>query len=183
MLRHDAVALAAITALKDALKGMEADARAVVLDDLLALRSASGVKSADVLLPDDTKVGTLSLVQPKALGARVIDDAAFLAHVSQVAPGHIIHHPEVVTPAYDSVDPAFIEEYLPSLHDDGTGYAVDEDGCCVPGVLIDAKAPTPKSFRLASSKEEKRALVQAWRDGKLKAIIAGEAPALADGRA
>lgn len=179
MLKHDAVALAAISTLQSHLKLLEADARGVVLADLLELRASAGVKSASIMLPSGEVVGNVTLTQPSAPGAKVADADVLLAHARQAWPDRIVHFPEQVIPAHDELPSGFLAEILAGLREDGDGGAVDEDGCCVPGVTVDTRLPEPKAFSV--TKLDREAIIRAWSRGDLAGIIASNAPALADG--
>jgi hypothetical protein len=152
-----ALAEAALKALADAVKTQLADVRERMQKEM----ETSGASRVDAMLPDGTKVATVSLSQPKPT-ARVTDEDTLRAWVREHAPGEL--HSRVVT----EIRPAYLTSLLaqltaagaPDLADAATGEIAE-----VPGVEVAAGRASTHSVRLAEGGAE--AIVEAWRTGAL----------------
>lgn len=148
---------AALKVLADAVKDQLADVRERMQKEM----ESSGADRVPAILPDGTKVATVSLTTPKPI-ARVADEEALRAWVRDHAPGEITSR--VVT----EIRPAYLSSLLaqitaagsPELPDSETG----EIGQ-VPGVEVSAGRVTTHSVRLA--KDGATLIAAAWRAGEL----------------
>lgn len=149
---------AALKALADTI----GDRMKVVKAELQTQLVSAGVSRVDALLPDGTKVGTISRPEskPKAV---VLDDKAYLAWVVQNAPDNIVS--QVVT----QVRPAYTTALLAEMTAAGVAQWTDEatgEVHDVPGVEVKKVRETTHSVRSADGSRD--VIVEAWRAGALK---------------
>lgn len=157
--------------LKTFADAVAAELKAVKAEMQTALEE-SGASQVPAVLPDGTKVGTVSLSTPKPAAA-VVDDETFLAWVRE-------HSPENVT-VVEQVRPAYRAALLADMTKARATEWVDtESGEVheVPGVEIRTGRVVSHSVRLA--KDGADAIVAAWRDRRLTGLVL---PELTDGRA
>ncbi|MYY08801.1 hypothetical protein GT204_07760 [Streptomyces sp. SID4919] len=182
---RDAVAReAALGALLDEVKAAYAAARTDVQAMLDQQHKATGTTKVDALLPDGTRVGSISRTGGESAAA-VVDIDAFTAWVRDTYPSeHVVRvRPVEIT---TSVQPAFAAQILAQMTAAGAARIVDEttgEVHDVPGVAI--KPSRSSSHRLTytrkskSSPQDGRALVaEAWRSGVLAPVVL---PVLAPG--
>lgn len=160
--------LAALKTLADAVNARIKTVKA----DLEQQLDESGVTRLDAVLPDGTKVATLSKSQP-TLSAQVVDGPAFLAWVREHSP-HNVMTVEQVRGAYQA---GLLEEMTKA----GAAETVDEatgEVHEVPGVEIrEGRAPSCSVRPVDGGRE---AIVAALRDGRLAGL---DLPQLTTGRA
>lgn len=121
---------AVLKTLSDTLRG-QLDA---VKEEMQTALKSTGASQAAAVLPDGTKVGTLSLSVPRPV-ARVVDEAAFAAWVAEHAPAET---ETVVRPAYRKI-------LLARMTSAGAAEVADLDTgevVPVPGVDVRAGEPT-----------------------------------------
>lgn len=90
---HLARKVGAIKALMDKIREVDAQTRA----ELLAAMRAAGAERVGVTLPDGTRVGSITLNGAGGQRARVVDETAFVRHVTATRPDEI---EQQVRPAY-----------------------------------------------------------------------------------
>lgn len=148
---------AALKALHDAI----GDQLKATKTEMQTALEESGARSVDALLPDGTKVGTVSRSTPKAT-AQVVDPDLFLKWVQQHSKQN------VTTRLVTEVRPAYQAALLAEMTASGaTEWADTETGEVheVPGVEIRSGRSLTHSVRLAKGGAE--AIAAAWRDGQL----------------
>jgi hypothetical protein len=139
-----------------------------VMDRLKEVKTAmqealveTGASSVPAILPDGTKVATISRSDPKPT-AVVTDDKAFLDWVRKYSPHN------VTTKLVTEVRPAYTTALLAEMTAAGAAVVADkETGVIedVPGVEIRATRSLTHSVR--PTKDGREAIAAAWRDGKL----------------
>lgn len=158
-LRDEAARLAVLGALRDRLNEEIATSRGHVWAGLVAARRVLGMKSATVTLPDGTKVGTVTITEPDS-GVDV-DTTAFLAWCQE-------HHPDEVVPA---VRESFRRAVLGGLVEvDGEFFY---KGTLVPWARL-RPAGDPTSFSYRPSPDAAKAILDAYRDGRLTPSVLPE---------
>ena len=147
-------------ALKTLSDRVAAELKAVRLEMQAALE-VTGASRVEAKLPDGTKVGTISMSDPKPT-AQVTDPDAFLGWVRKHSPAN------VVTRLVTEVRPAYTSALLAEMTAAGVAEVADrETGVVeeVSGVEIRASRTRSHSARLADGGGE--AIVEAWRSGQL----------------
>ena len=140
--REAALTAAAVKALQDGIR----DARAVADAAVMAALDPGDRKNA--VLPDGTKVGTVSVSNQGEPVWRVTDPDAFLRWVKE-------HRPTAIVEAVRSSDQKSILDAIPD-----TGELPD-------GVdLVDGKAPYVSVGK--QTDEQRAAIAKAWADGTLE---------------
>jgi hypothetical protein len=150
--------LTALKALADAVNARMKQVKTELEEQL----EATGVTRLDAVLPDGTKVATISKTAPKA-AAQVVDGPAFLAWVREHSP-HNVMTVEQVRGAYQT---ALLEEMTKA----GAVEAVDEatgELLEVPGVEIRQGRASSCTVRPVAGGRE--AIAAAWRDGSLAGL-------------
>lgn len=160
-----------LTALK-ALADMVNDRIKTVKTELEKQLDETGVTRLDAVLPDGTKVATLSKTQPKP-AALVVDGEAFLAWVREHSPHNVM--------TVEQVRGAFQAGLLEEATKAGAAEWVDTESGevhAVPGVEIREGRASSCSVRPVAGGRE--AIAAAWRDGRLAGL---DLPQLTTGRA
>jgi hypothetical protein len=138
---------------------------------LKAAKAETGTQKISISLDDDSPdIGTVSLVQPKAVAA-VIDDEKFTAWVVEN------FATEVERKFVTAVKPGFQKKILDQLTAAGvTDWADPETGVIheVPGVSMTGRAAYT---RMTITDVGKAAIPQAWREGRLASVMPTIAPA------
>jgi hypothetical protein len=141
---------------------------------LKAAKAETGTQKISISLDDDKgqsqDIGTVSLVQPKAVAA-VIDDDKFTAWVVEN------FATEVERKFVTSVKPGFQKKVLDQITAAGvTDWADPETGFIheVPGVSMTGRAAYT---RMTITDVGKDAIPQAWREGRLASVMPAIAPA------
>ncbi|NGO69158.1 hypothetical protein [Streptomyces boncukensis] len=156
-LKNLALREAALKTLLDAVSGQLKDVRAEMQDAL----DTTGASRVDAVLPDGTKVATVSRSAPKPC-AEVVDDDLFLKWVREHAPSEITSR--VVT----EVRPAYQAQLLAEMTAAGVAEVADrETGVVheVPGVEVRATRARGHSVRPVDGGAD--AIADAWRAGQL----------------
>lgn len=160
--------LTALKALADMVNARMKQVKAELEEQL----DETGVTRLDAVLPDGTKVATISKTQPKA-AAQVVDGPAFLAWVREHSP-HNVMTVEQVRTAYQT---ALLEEMTKSgafeVVDESTGEVLK-----VPGVEIREGRASSCTVRPVAGGRE--AIAAAWREGRLAGL---DLPQITTGRA
>jgi hypothetical protein len=157
-LRDDAARLAVLRVLLDRLTAEVEQTRGQVWRGLLAARAEHGLRSAVVELPDGTRLGTVTITQPKT---RVeIEPAGFLAWAKLHHPGEVV---EVVR------DP-FRRAVLAGLRPVDGEVVWPPTGDFVPWARL-VPAAEPTSFAYRPSDDAVDAIVAAYRAGQLSASL------------
>ncbi|MGW1997215.1 hypothetical protein [Embleya sp. NPDC001921] len=157
--QREAVLKALHDAIGDELKAVKAETQ-TALDT-----TNKGVQQVAATLPDGTKVGTVSLTDPKP-EARVTDPAAFLEWVREN------YKTEIERRMVTEVRAAFITKILAEITAADTPQIVDsETGEIhkVPGVEIKATRSRTHSVRLSA--EGRAAIGAAWQAGELAHLV------------
>jgi hypothetical protein len=144
-------------------------AKADLETGLRAAKAETGTKTIAVDL-HGTDIGKATLVQ-KGPAATVVDDAALLAWVREVAPT------EVVTRLTTEVRPAWLAQLKKQIEATGTTeWADPETGVIydVPGINLVGRAAYTQVTIPATGKQ---AIATAWRSGALTAVVLPELPA------
>jgi hypothetical protein len=167
-IKEAALRTVVLKAISDALKAEAEADRHELFDALVDLYEATGGKTLDVRLPDDTKVATISLAIEKA-APEVFDRAALQAWAVENRPewcNAIPAHVEVS-------EKAALEgvEFTPE------GIAVTPGGEVVPGLRM-KRGGTPKNFSVRFESRGRNAIAAAWSDGVFAGALPGMAPAL-----
>ncbi|MGW0134859.1 hypothetical protein [Streptomyces sp. NPDC003299] len=180
---RDAVTRQAVLgALLDKVKGAYQDARRDAHELLEQQHKATGTTKVDALLPDGTKVGSVSR-QGGERAAQVVDEDAFTAWVRDHYPSE--HVVKVIPARVEvSVQPAFASKILAEMTAAGVAQYADPNTGelhTVPGV--DIRPSRTAAHRITYGRGSKaqpltgRELVErAWREGTLAAHVL---PALA----
>lgn len=180
---RDAVTrLAALGALLDEVKAAYAAARAEVQHHLDQQYQATGTTKLDALLPNGTKVGSVSRTGGEAT-AQIVDDTAFTAWVRDNYPSE--HVVEIIPmQVRTSVRPAWQAQVLAAITAAGVPRYVDEatgEVHDVPGVEI--RPSRAAGLRMTYTRRSKKTphdgrelVAEAWRSGGLAAHVL---PALA----
>ncbi|MFJ8900001.1 hypothetical protein [Streptomyces sp. NPDC102370] len=180
---RDAVTRQAVLgALLDHVQAAYKDARRASHDLLEAQYKATGSTKTDALLPDGTKVASVSR-QGGERAAQVTDEDAFTAWVRDTYPSeHVIEiiPAQVVT----SVRPAFAAKVLAEATAAGVARYVDPESAelhILPGVEIrPSRAASHRITYTRGSQAQptagRDAIAAAWREGNLAALVL---PALA----
>lgn len=124
-----------------------------------------GVQQVAATLPDGTKVGTVSLTDPKP-EAMVTDPKAFLAWVREN------YETEIKRRVVTEVQPAFVSKILGEITAANTPQIIDsETGEIhkVPGVEIKATRSRTHSVRLSA--DGRKAIGTAWQAGELAHLV------------
>lgn len=148
---------AALKALGDAIADRQKEVRAAMQEAL----TTSGASRVEALLPDGTKVATISRSTPKP-AATVTDPDIFLGWVRAHSPHNIVSR--LVT----EVRPAYVTALLAEMTAAGAAEIADrETGVVtdVPGVEIRATRAAGHSVRPVDGGRE--AIAEAWRTGAL----------------
>lgn len=173
---------ASLGALLEEVKTAYNDARAEAHALLEAQYKTTGTSKIDAVLPDGTKVGSISR-QGGERAAQVIDDEAFAAWVRDTYPTEF--EVEMIPMRLETrVRPGFAAKVLAEATAAGTARYVDEETAevhDVPGVEIrPALAATHRMTYTRRSKASaltgRELVAQAWRRGELAAHVL---PALA----
>lgn len=152
----DALRLVAIKVMQEALAAEDAAVRA-------RLRESMKVGARAIAeLPDGTAVGAVTYSKPRAAKARVTNMAAFMQWVELLYPSEIVHHPEMVVPAYREVRGSFVEKALADVVK--TGELPDGVEMGEPG------RPNLTVPKLPDGAQE--AIVEAFRSGALSGVLA-----------
>lgn len=133
----------------------------VVRADMQAAMDTTGVSRLEATLPDGTKVGTVSLTNPKPT-ATVTDPDRFLEWVRVHSPANI------TTRLVTEVRPAYTTALLAEMTAAGVTEVADRDTGVVeevPGVEIRATRSRTHSARPAEGALE--TILAAWRTGQL----------------
>lgn len=147
-------------ALKSLADAVAAELKTVKTEMQTELES-SGASQVPAVLPDGTKVGTVSRTESKA-AAQVVDDEAFLAWVRETAPS------EVKSRVVTEIRPAYQAALLAQMTAAGTAEIPDKETgeiTEVPGVEVRAGRATTHSVRLAKGGAEQ--IIAAWQSGQL----------------
>lgn len=133
----------------------------VVKAEMQEALTSGGVGRVDALLPDGTKVATISRTDPKP-AATITDSDAFLTWVRANSPHN------VTTRLITEVRPAYTTALLAEMTAAGTAEVSDkETGVveAVPGVEVRATRSTTHSVR--PTKTGRDLIAEAWRTGAL----------------
>lgn len=175
-LKDTARAAAALDTLHKAIGDQLKTTKRELEDGLHAEKAKTGTQKISVSLDDDTgqsqDIGTVSLVQPKAAAA-VTDPEAFAAWV--VSFGDRFKS-EIERKFVTSVKPGFQKKLLDQITAAGvTEWADPETGVIhtVPGVALQGRAAYT---RMTIPDAGKAAIAQAWREGRLAAVVPAVAP-------
>lgn len=173
---------AALKALLDAIKEEYATARTEVQDLMTRHYKATGTTKLDAVLPDGTKVGSMTRSAGEAI-AKVTDPEAFRVWVRDTYP---TEHTVTVVPAHTEVGvtPTFQAQILAEATAAGVAQYIDPETSelhDVPGVtIVPGKAPTHALTFARASKADARPgrerVGDAWRSGGLAEILPGLAP-------
>jgi hypothetical protein len=149
----------------------EADgiARGDTLQKLLAVHESMGVKTLDVMLPDDTKVARATLPQPKP--GVVVDDQAFLKWVAAEHPTEIV----------EAVRESFRRAVLKRLEIVGDEVVDKQGGQVVPWASVRPAAEKPSNFTVTFVGDGRQAVEQAWLDGTINLLDFTAPPTLPAG--
>jgi hypothetical protein len=157
--------------LKALLDVVDAEYKAARAETAKALEQAAeetGTRQVAATLPDGTVVATVSLTSGEA-EARVVDEQKFTAWVRDTVAE------EVERRFVTEVRPAFRKKILAELTAAGaTEWADPATGVIhdVPGVeIVPARA---RSHRVSFRKDGRERVMQAWRDGRLTAVVLPE---------
>ncbi|MEU5979414.1 hypothetical protein [Streptomyces sp. NPDC047315] len=148
---------AALKALGDAITERQKEVRALMQEAL----ATSGASRVDALLPNGTKVATISRSTPKP-AAVVTDPELYLKWVRETSPANVVSR--LVT----EVRPAYTTALLAEMTAAGTAEVADrETGVveAVPGVEIRATRAAGHSVRPVDGGRD--AIAEAWRTGAL----------------
>ena len=130
---------------------------------VVAELTAEGVGRITPMLPDGSKLGTLTIAEPKP--KRTGGD---LEWVKANVPTAVISLPEKTIPAEEHADPALVEAFLDSLMEmDGEFYT--KDGTLVEGVTVTQRKPYAS---MKFTDEGREAIAAQWRDGSLPMLTA-----------
>ncbi|MGR7002773.1 hypothetical protein ACU686_40320 [Yinghuangia aomiensis] len=157
---------AVLRTLKDAVVAESATADAELKEALREQKKVTGTTKIAIELPDETPIGSATLVQPSPK-AVVEDEAAFTAWVRKVLPGEIVR--EFVTAVRPSTKEALLKAIAtaggetPQWCDTGTG-----EVHTVPGVKIQPRAAYP---RMTLPEDGKQAVAEAWQRGELVHMV------------
>lgn len=168
-LKESALRVAAIDALERRIAEVKREARADLLAELLDLHDATGTKSVDVMLPDGSKVGGVTLTA-SAAGIVVCDRSAFDAWAAESG------HAETVTttrtdPAWEKATLGYAEHVEAKSVTSGEvvgSVVITPDGEEIPGVEYRPAGP-PTNFSLKSLDRE--AIIGAYMRGELEAVV------------
>ena len=187
-IQEDALRVGVLTTLKDLIVAELEAGRADVLDELLELNAAAGVRKIDIQLPGEGIVGTISVTIPQGKPS-VGDEQAFgewvkATHPTRTRTHHVVkaehlaelaaQHPEWVT-SIEEPEPAFVTGLLDGLEistgEQGEVQAIDPmTGEIVPGIKI--SRPRAPSITVKLGGENRTAIASAWREGRLPAALA-----------
>lgn len=159
-LKHKALRLAALTALRDFVAAEIDTLRVTTRDDAVEARAEFGVKSLDVQLPDGSIVATVTLTDPQPRPF-IYSERALLAYVRTNYPN------EIVETVRDSFKKALLEQLAPMP--DGTDGAVNTaTGEVVEGVMFRTGAP---AISLRFKTDGREAIAQSWQRGALQSTV------------
>lgn len=187
-MRVENLRLAWVKAFSDALADFLKEQREDHLAMLVESYNESGNKSFDVLLPDGTKVGSISLAQGKAHDD-IVDEAELIAWAEQfedavkveVTPERVI--PEVVIPAETTkrLDMRWYDELIKNAGEGDDGDLLTPDGEVIPGVKR-IPAPAPDKFSVRYEKNGRERIALAYKRGQLSGLSEGTPlPAITNG--
>lgn len=156
----------------DLVKG-EVDAeRADLMEALLAQYDETGTKSFTIQIPGAEKVATITIAEPKP--AVKADPDALLEWCREHRPDMIrtVHHPAVEAWTEQTLAPEAAATLAKEHSLAGTVYVTDE-GEPVDGLEY-VPAGRPKSFSVRYEKGGQARVIEAWKDGELSGIEAGD---------
>lgn len=178
-MRDENLRLAWIKAFSDSLADYLKEMREDHLAMLVKSYGESGNKSFDVLLPDGTKVGSVSLAQAKGYDS-VTDEAALIewaeqfpdAVVTSVTPERVV--PETVIPAVTTkrVDPRWLDELTKNALEGDDGELLNAEGELIPGIKR-VPQPAPDKFSIRFEKNGRERIAMAYKRGQLSGLSEG----------
>ncbi|QTU45606.1 hypothetical protein F3K20_12690 [Streptomyces scabiei] len=163
-LKDTAARAAVLSTLHDAIGAELKTAKKELEEGLRAAKAETGTQKISVSLDEGPDVGTISLVQPKAAAA-VADAEQFTAWVME----HF--GTEIERKFVTSVKPGFQKKILDQITAAGVAeWADPETGVIheVPGVAMQGRAAYT---RMTVPDVGKAAIAQAWREGRLSAVV------------
>lgn len=178
-MRVENLRMAWVKAFSDSLAEYLKEQREEHLDMLVKSYAESGNKSFDVLLPDGTKVGAISLAQSKGYDAVQDEDALIEwaehqpgAVVTEVTPERTI--PEQVIPATVTkrVDQRWLDELTKNALEGDDGDLLNADGELIPG-LKRIPSPAPDKFSIRFEKNGRERIAMAYKRGQLSGLSEG----------
>lgn len=169
-LKDTAARAAVLSTLHDAIGAELKAAKKELEEGLRAAKAETGTQKIAVSLDEGQDIGSVSLVQPRAAAA-VTDVDAFTAWVVEN------FGTEVERKFVTTVKPGFQKKILDQLTAAGvTDWADPETGVIheVPGVSMSGRAAYT---RMTVPDVGKAAIAQAWREGRLPAVVPALTPA------
>lgn len=164
--------IALIKAYYDALGAFLADARAEHLEQLLGRYEDENTKSWDVVLPDGTKIGQVTLPVGKP-SDKTVDEAALFEWAEQNDGVDVEHVPAVPARDVKRVRPSWLAGKIKSAIEGDDGELIDvETGEAIPGVRrVPGKGPSSFTVTYVPGGREK--IATAYVRGELNDLAAG----------
>ena len=171
-IKTDNQRIALIKAYHDALGAFLADARAEHLEQLLERYEDENTKGWDVVLPDGTKIGAVTLPVGKP-SDKTVDEAALFEWAEQNDGIDVEHVPAVPARDVKRVRPSWLAAKIKSAIEGDDGELIDvETGEAIPGVRrVAGKAPS--SFTVTYSPGGREKIATAYVRGELNDLAAG----------
>jgi hypothetical protein len=173
-IKTDNLRIALIKAYADALGDFLKDAREEHLEQLLEKYNEEGTKSFDVKLPDNTKIGQITLPQGKP-SDQTVDEAALYEWAEENGGIDIETIPATKARKVKRVRPSWLAAKIKTAIEGDDGELTDvETGEIIPGIRrVPGKAPSSFTVTFAPGGREK--IATAYRRGLLNDLAAGSA--------
>ena len=182
-IKQDNQRIALIKAYYDALGDFLKDAREQHLAQLLDRYEEENTKSWDIKLPDNTKIGTITLPQGKP-SDQTVDEAALFEWAEENGGIDVETIPAVAAREVKRVRPSWLAAKIKTAIEGDNGELTDvETGEIIPGVRrVPGKAPSSFTVTYAPGGREK--IATAYVRGELNDLAAGTVlPQIEPGRA
>jgi len=171
-IKTDNLRIALIKAYADALGDFLKEARDEHLEQLLTRYEEEGTKSFDIRLPDNTKIGAITLPQGKPAD-KTVDEAALFEWAEENGGIDIETIPAVAAREVKKVRASWLAAKIKSAIEGDGGELTDvETGEIIPGILrVPGKAPSSFTVTYAPGGREK--IATAYVRGLLNDLAAG----------
>jgi hypothetical protein len=171
-IKTDNLRIALIKAYADALGDFLKEARDEHLEQLLTRYEEEGTKSFDIRLPDNTKIGAITLPQGKPAD-KTVDEAALFEWAEENGGVDVETIPAVAAREVKKVRASWLAAKIKTAIEGDGGELTDvETGEIIPGILrVPGKAPSSFTVTYAPGGREK--IATAYVRGLLNDLAAG----------